>query len=136
MAPAWLEPLYSADEMRALDAWAIEDRGVPSLELMERAGSEVARAITALTPDGPVRIVCGKGNNGGDGLVVARVLTKLGLPAEALLVYPADSLTGDPEANLERLREAGGTLREVDSGELGSALAGSSVVVDALLGKV
>jgi NAD(P)H-hydrate epimerase len=134
MPPAWLEPLYSAEEMRALDAWAIEDRGVSSLELMERAGSEVARAITALSPDGPVSIVCGKGNNGGDGLVVARVLGSLGLPVQALLLSSADSLTGDPQTNLVRLRQAGGEAREIETRELGAALAGSSVVVDALLG--
>ena len=68
--PGWLEPLYTAEEMRALDAWAIHDEGVPSLQLMERAGAEVARVVTAMAPDRPVRIVCGKGNNGGDGFVV------------------------------------------------------------------
>jgi len=79
--PAWLEPLYTADEMRALDAWAIHDEGVPSLALMERAGAEVARVVTAAAPDRPVRILCGKGNNGGDGLVVARLLANGGLAA-------------------------------------------------------
>src|SRR5947199_9314688 len=101
---------------------------------MERAGSEVARVVTALAPDGPVRIVCGKGNNGGDGLVAARVLGQLGLPADVLLLFPADSLSGDPAVNLERLREAGGEPREVQATELSPLLAGSSVVVDALLG--
>jgi NAD(P)H-hydrate epimerase len=120
--------------MRALDAWAIEERGVPSLDLMERAGSEVARAITALSPGGPVRIVCGKGNNGGDGLVVARLLKTLGLPAQALLLFPGDSLAGDAQTNFERLREAGGDVRELEADRLADALTGSSVVVDALLG--
>ena len=77
--PRWLDPLYTADEMRALDAWAIEEQGVPSLELMERAGAEVARVVTALAPHGPVRAVCGKGNNGGDGLVVVRLLHGIGI---------------------------------------------------------
>ena len=91
MAPRpWLEPLYTADEMRALDRWAIEHEGVPSLELMERAGGEVARVITELAPDGPVRVVCGRGNNGGDGLVVARLLREQGLEAEALLLFAPD----------------------------------------------
>jgi NAD(P)H-hydrate epimerase len=134
MAPGWLEPVYTADEMRALDAWAIDERGVPSLDLMERAGREVARAVTALSPAGPVRVVCGKGNNGGDGLVIARALRAQGLPAEALLLFSGESLAGDARVNLERLREAGSDAREVSSEELPAALAGSSVVVDALLG--
>jgi ADP-dependent NAD(P)H-hydrate dehydratase / NAD(P)H-hydrate epimerase len=134
MAPDWLEPVYTADEMRALDAWAIEDCGVPSLDLMERAGGEVARAVTALSPKGAVRVVCGKGNNGGDGLVVARVLEELGLPVAALLLFPGDSLTGDPQVNLERLRKIGGEAREVSPDDLPDALANSSVIVDALLG--
>jgi NAD(P)H-hydrate epimerase len=128
--PAWLEPLYTAEEMRALDSWAIHDEGVPSLELMERAGAGVARAITAMVPDGPVRIVCGKGNNGGDGLVVARLLADAGLDAEALLLADPDELSADARANFERL--AG--WRRVDAGELPGALEGSGVVVDAMLG--
>ena len=67
--PDWCEPLLDADTMRAVDRWAIEERGVPSLDLMERAGAGVARAVESLVPDGPVAVLCGKGNNGGDGLV-------------------------------------------------------------------
>ena len=65
----WLNPLYDADGMRAIDGWAIEEQGVPSLELMEAAGREVATAVGDLAPEGPIRVVCGKGNNAGDGLV-------------------------------------------------------------------
>src|SRR4051812_42753077 len=125
----WLEPLYTADEMRALDRWAIEHEGVPSLELMERAGREVARAIVALGPDGPVRVVCGRGNNGGDGLVVARLLREDGLDAEALLLFAPDDLSPDARANLDRLE-----ARAVGEGELPAAISGSAVVVDAILG--
>ena len=96
MSPrSWLEPLYSSDEMRALDRWAIEHEGVPSLELMERAGGEVARAIIAVDSDGPVRVVCGRGNNGGDGLVVAGLLRDHGLDVEALLLFAPDDLSAD-----------------------------------------
>jgi ADP-dependent NAD(P)H-hydrate dehydratase / NAD(P)H-hydrate epimerase len=125
----WLEPVYTADEMRALDRWAIEHEGIPSLQLMERAGGEVARAIIALDFDGPVRIVCGRGNNGGDGLVVARSLLDHGLTVDALLLFDAHELSDDARANLERVE-----VRRVDVGELPSALARSAVVVDALLG--
>ncbi len=51
---------------------------MPSLDLMERAGAGVARAVEQLAPDGPVAVVCGKGNNGGDGLVAARLLREAG----------------------------------------------------------
>jgi hydroxyethylthiazole kinase-like uncharacterized protein yjeF len=115
--------------MRVLDRWAIEHEGVPSLELMERAGAEVARAITELGPSGPVRVVCGRGNNGGDGLVVARLLREGGLEAQALLLFSPDDLSPDARANFERV-EAG----EVGLDELPAALAGSAVVVDAILG--
>jgi ADP-dependent NAD(P)H-hydrate dehydratase / NAD(P)H-hydrate epimerase len=126
---AWLEPLYAADEMRALDRWAIDHEDVPSLELMERAGGEVERAITELSPAGPVRIVCGRGNNGGDGLVVTRLLRERGLEAEALLLFPPGDLSADAGANLERA-----DAREVPAEALPKALAGSALVVDAILG--
>jgi NAD(P)H-hydrate epimerase len=50
--------------MRAVDRWAIDERGVEGLELMERAGGAVARAVEELAPDGPLTVFCGKGNNG------------------------------------------------------------------------
>ena len=71
---AWLEPLPDAEAMRATDRWAIEERGIPSLALMERAGEGLAAVAWEVAPSGPVAVVCGKGNNGGDGLVVARLL--------------------------------------------------------------
>ena len=55
--PIWLEPLYTAQEMRDTDRWAIEERGIGGMELMERAGAAVAREVAALRPDGPVAIV-------------------------------------------------------------------------------
>ena len=132
--PAWLQPLYTAEEMRALDSWAIHDEGVPSLRLMERAGAEVVRALTAMAPDRPIRIVCGKGNNGGDGLVVARLLADAGLEADALLLAEPDELSDDARANFDRLAGTRARWRQVDAAALPEALAGSDVVVDAMLG--
>ena len=132
--PSWLDPIYTADEMRALDAWAIDEQGVPSLDLMERAGAEVARVVTELAPQGPVRAVCGKGNNGGDGLVVVRRLHGIGLEAEALLLADPHDLSADARANHARLAESGAAWRVVDAAELPAALDGAGCVVDALLG--
>jgi NAD(P)H-hydrate epimerase len=128
------EPLYASGEMRALDAWAISERGVPPLELMEEAGAGVATAVNDLEPAGPVRIVCGKGNNGGDGLVAARRLAELGFEAESILLCPPAELSADARANYDRLTSGGGSVREVGAGDLPAALAGSAVAVDGLLG--
>ncbi|MEK6252370.1 MAG: NAD(P)H-hydrate dehydratase, partial [Actinomycetota bacterium] len=127
---SWLEPLYDADGMRALDRWAIEDQGVPSLELMEAAGGAVARAVAALSPQGPVRVVCGKGNNGGDGLVAARHLAETGFDVEALLLAPGAELSSDAAANLDRFPAA----HEIDPSVLDDELAGSGAIVDAIFG--
>ena len=125
---SWLTPLYDADGMRAVDRWAIEEVGVPSLELMEAAGRAVAEAAGEVALGGPVRIVCGKGNNAGDGLVAARYLLEAGFEVEPLLLWPAEELSGDAAANLQRVdaRPAGD--------ELDALLADSGVVVDAIFG--
>ncbi len=102
LAP-WLVPLPDAETMRAIDRWAIEERGVAGVELMERAGAGVARALERLAPDGPVTVVCGKGNNGGDGLVAARLLREAGRPVTVVCVASPQEFTGDARANLERL---------------------------------
>jgi len=103
----WLDPLYEAAEMRAADAWAIEDQGIPQDDLMERAALGLARVTAATAGDGPIRIVVGKGNNGGDGRVAARLLQEDG--------HEVEVIDGTEPFEAERLE-------------------GSGVVVDALLG--
>ncbi len=128
---SWLEPCLDAEQMRAVDRWAIDQRGVPSLELMETAGGAVAEAAAELaSPGGPAAVVCGKGNNGGDGLVAARKLAELGFEVEALLLAPGDELSEDAQANLKRFEAA----RQVGPAELAEALAGAGVIVDAIFG--
>jgi NAD(P)H-hydrate epimerase len=127
--PEWVDPVYEAAEMRAVDQWAIEQQGVPSLDLMERAGIGLARVTAAAARGaGHLRIVIGKGNNGGDGLVAARILREDGQPVDVLSVAPLEELRGDALANLERL--PGAAPRPFEPG----LLEGSSAVVDALLG--
>jgi ADP-dependent NAD(P)H-hydrate dehydratase / NAD(P)H-hydrate epimerase len=124
----WLRPLYDAVGMRGVDRWAIEERGVSSLELMEAAGRAVAEVVAGLAPSGPVRVVCGKGNNGGDGFVAARLLRGMGFEVEALLLWPEEELRGDAAVNFERF---GGELVE---GDIAWRLMGSGAVVDAIFG--
>jgi len=128
MFPDWLTPLLDAETMRGIDRWAIEERGVAGLDLMERAGAGVARAVERVAPDGPVAVVCGKGNNGGDGLVVARLLRDAGREVTVVCVAPPEELTGDARANLDRL-PGDGPVR-MNTGGVGRV----AVVVDALLG--
>ena len=96
--PRWLEPLPDAALMREHDRWAIETKGIPSLELMERAGEGLARVVAERVPAGRIAVVCGKGNNGGDGLVAARLLRQAGREVEVLLVWPAEWLSDDAKA--------------------------------------
>ena len=103
--PDWLDPLWEAGEMRAADAHAIDEAGVPSLDLMERAGAGLARATAAAAREGPVRVVIGKGNNGGDGLVAARLLREDGREVEVLATdaAPEVRLSGAAAARAEEL---------------------------------
>jgi hydroxyethylthiazole kinase-like uncharacterized protein yjeF len=126
--PDWLDPLYTAEEMRAADAWAIEQRGVPSLDLMERAGAGLARLTAEVARPGPIRVVVGKGNNGGDGLVVARLLREEGREVDVLATGDLGELKGDALANLRRL--PGPPPEPFDADRLG----GSGAIVDAMLG--
>jgi NAD(P)H-hydrate epimerase len=128
----WLEPVYDAAGMRAMDAWAIEEQGVPSLDLMEAAGTALAEATERAAAGGPVRVVCGKGNNGGDGLVAARRLAEFGHEVETLLLWPPGEVSGDAAANLGRLADS--SWREVGGDEVAGALDGSAAVVDAIFG--
>jgi hydroxyethylthiazole kinase-like uncharacterized protein yjeF len=126
--PAWLEPLPDAAAQRALDAWAIEQRGVPGLELMEHAGAGLARLVEEVVPEGVIAVVCGKGNNGGDGLVAARLLREAGREVDVQLLCAPGELQGDARANLERL--PGAPPRPFHPGSL-IDMAG---IVDAVLG--
>ena len=126
--PPWLDPLPDAEQMRTTDKWAIEERGVPSLDLMERAAEGLAGVVAERAGDGPVAVVCGKGNNGGDGLAAARLLREGGREVSVLLLAAPGEYEGDAAANLRRL--PGAAAQPFDPG----ALASAAVVVDAMLG--
>jgi NAD(P)H-hydrate epimerase len=126
--PDWLTPLPDAEQQRSLDAWAIETQGIPGDRLMERAGRGLADAAQALQPSGRVTVVAGKGNNGGDGLVAARLLRERGREVQVLLLGEAAELRGDARTNLERLP---GTAPEPFST---GRLEGAELIIDAILG--
>ncbi len=118
--------------MRAVDRWAIEERGIPSLDLMERAGEGVAQSVEHLAPDGPLVVVCGKGNNGGDGLVVARLLRQAAREVTVVCIGSSEELSPDARANLERL-PGPPPVRLGEPAAL-TAMRAAQALVDALLG--
>jgi NAD(P)H-hydrate epimerase len=88
------------EQVRELDRQAIEEYGVPGVVLMENAGRGAAELLMRLNPERrPVVVVCGKGNNGGDGFVIARHLDLNGWPVAVLLQAPPDQLSGDAAVN-------------------------------------
>ena len=133
-----MRPVFTAAEMRALDARAMADLGIPGTRLMEAAGAGAARLIAK--EHAPVRgrrvvILCGKGNNGGDGFVVARHLRARGARVSTLLVGRTADVKGDAAWALGRLGAA--RVRELDAAGIDALprdLAAADVIVDALLG--
>jgi hydroxyethylthiazole kinase-like uncharacterized protein yjeF len=126
--PDWLDPIYTAEEMRVVDTYAMEERGVASLDLMERAANGLAKTVADHTRSGPIRIVVGKGNNGGDGLAAARILREQGHEVDVLATGDLGELRGDAKENLDRL--PGPPPEPFDA----ARLAGSGAIVDAMLG--
>lgn len=124
----WLEPLLDAELMRATDRWAIEERNVAALDLMERAGEGLARVIAEVAPEGRIAIVCGKGNNGGDGLVAARLLRRAGRDVDALCVWDPEEMSEDARAQVRRLPPPAPARFAPER------LKGAGAIVDALLG--
>ncbi len=129
-------PVLTADEMRRADRRTIEQVGLPGAVLMENAGAAVAGAIGERYPGcRRVVVLCGRGNNGGDGVVVAR---RLGARAQAVLLGARDGVQGDARLHLSVLERSGGRLAEVaDESAWSQALPlveQADLLVDAVLG--
>jgi len=123
--------------VREVDRQAIEEFGVPGVVLMENAGANAARLLTGLGITGPIAIACGRGNNGGDGLVMARHLDAAGHAVRLLLAAPTAAYAGDAAVNLRICDRSGLTiehLADADEPAWRHALAGACWIVDALLG--
>ncbi|HYJ41218.1 MAG TPA: NAD(P)H-hydrate epimerase, partial [Steroidobacteraceae bacterium] len=123
--------IYSAAQVRALDAWEIEKRRVPAFTLMTRAAEGALKILRARWPQAKrVAVVCGAGNNGGDGYVLARLARLAGLEALVLAAAPPDKLGGDARRAMEEWLATGGSAHPFAA----DALSGSDVIVDGLLG--
>jgi ADP-dependent NAD(P)H-hydrate dehydratase / NAD(P)H-hydrate epimerase len=133
--------ILNADQMREADRRTIQDIGIASLVLMENAGRQVVAAVESLYPDlaeRSIAIVCGKGNNGGDGFVVARTLQQRGFDVSVFVIGRLSEVKGDARINLDILGNIGQTVVEVadeTAWELhGAEIAGHDLIIDAMFG--
>jgi NAD(P)H-hydrate epimerase len=133
--------VLTAAQMREADRRAIDEIGIPSLVLMENAGRQVVAALEAAVEglDGvTVAVLAGRGNNGGDGFVVARTLSQQGVDVSVFLVGRVSEVRGDARVNLEILGRLGLPVVEITNEQdwelHASAVTASDVVVDALFG--
>jgi len=132
--------VVTAAEMREMDRKAIEDYGIPGVVLMENAGRHVVETVVHVLGDvrGKVAaVIAGKGNNGGDGFVVARHLKNMGAEVRVYLLAGVDEIKGDARVNLDVWLKMGGKISnplregmELLPGELARA----HVIIDALYG--
>ncbi len=123
--------LYTAAQSRELDRLAMQDHGIAGYELMCRAGGAAFDALTERWPEaGQVLVVCGAGNNAGDGFVLARLAHRVGLQVHVVLLAEASRLRGDARRAFDDMLVAG--VRPAPFS--GSLPAGAHVVVDAVFG--
>jgi NAD(P)H-hydrate epimerase len=133
--------VLNGDQMREADRRTIQDIGVPSAVLMENAGRQVVSAMEAAfdrLPEARVAVLAGRGNNGGDGFVVARVLWQAGIDVQVYIVGSAADIRGDARLNLDILGRLGIDAIEIRSAQdwelHGADVLRRDVVVDALFG--
>ncbi len=130
--------VLNREQSRRVDQLAERDFGFSGLVLMENAGRGVAEVLCRSTIDGPVVICCGKGNNAGDGFVIARHLDLRGHSPRVLLWAKPDELTGDAAANYNILTKTDVPIEVFgvndDPARLAAQLDGAAWIVDALLG--
>lgn len=125
--------VVTSDEMRRIDRRAIENRGIASLELMENAGDSVARFVRRVFPDRSVVVVSGTGNNGGDGLVCARLLARSAFDVRAVILGDVGSLSPDCRTQYVAAMEAGVRI-DAWRGDPEVIMGDDTVIVDAIFG--
>ena len=128
----------SREEVREVDRRAMQEYGMSGLVLMENAGRGCASVLLGLGCTGPVAIVCGKGNNAGDGFVIARHLDLAGVSVRVVLLGVPGELRGDAAANYSILAKCGVPICDLsqafDTAAFDAQLADCEWIVDALLG--
>lgn len=127
--------VVTAAEMRNIDRETIERIGISGIVLMETAGREIVRAIERHYPTAQrISIFVGKGNNGGDGLVIARHLAHVGRDVSVLLVSPPESFTGEARTNLDIARNLGLSIEEIHANYTSIHALESDLLVDTIFG--
>lgn len=128
--------IFPAEKIREADAFTIINEPIASVDLMERAATLCYNWIVKKKPiEKKIKLFCGTGNNGGDGLVIARLLTKAGYHCEVFLVKFSEKYSDDFHINLQRLREAAPSLiQDILSGDELPAIAPDELVIDAMFG--
>ena len=133
--------VLNAKQMRAVDRQTIDDLGLPSIVLMENAGRQVVAAMESLVDDlasRRVAVLCGTGNNGGDGFVVARTLQQRGVEVAVYVVGALADVRGDARQNLDVIGRLGLSIIELADAQAwelhGSQVTGAEVIVDAIVG--
>jgi hydroxyethylthiazole kinase-like uncharacterized protein yjeF len=126
--------VFSCQEIRALDKQAIENIGIPGMVLMENAGLAVAQFLEAYLENDKVVICCGKGNNAGDGLVVARHLWNHGFDVEVLLFELPEFFSQDTLTNYQIAQNCQVPMHQVEDGLAKNILSPADWIVDALFG--
>jgi hydroxyethylthiazole kinase-like uncharacterized protein yjeF len=133
--------ILTVAEMKEVDRLSTERAGIASLALMENAGGAVAKFAQERFRDlsrQPIVVLCGKGNNGGDGFVVARHLKRAGAKPEVILCASEEEVRGDAAENLKRWKAFPGDLKvaasETEWARVSFLLSGNAIIIDALLG--
>src|SRR3954465_12277665 len=133
--------VLSAAQMREADRRTTDDIGIPSLVLMENAGRQAVAAMEAMYSDlldRQVAVLCGRGNNGGDGFVIARTLVQRGADVAVFLIGSVADVRGDARVNLEILGRLGLTVVEVADSQAWelhfSEVSDCTLIVDAIFG--
>lgn len=121
--------LATSAQIKQLDALASEQYGIPEIQLMENAGKSIFRAIKSEFQSKSFAVFCGKGNNGGDGFVVARLLKCDGREVKVYMTHAEEALSATAKLAFDKMKEA-----EIPVLSVTDEVASDAIIIDALLG--